>query len=319
MFKGKNIYLFNESDNIIWNFASREDSCILCRNFSKSSWSSYEVIAKNCSPKFYLTTPNNNTIYIFYKDFDGNLLFKVNHNFDWSEELLLQKSINDVYTIKFKVIPLDNEVNIIYVLFNKSTHKTIILHQKLYDIYNLSNIEIIDNIDGYHSSPIKIYITKNKELRIIYQKSNDYYELGYKSFNLTSNCWSKFNTIAKDITPFVDYQFLLTSDTSLTESSPQLSSSPHEENYLYYKLKLEEIEKSLNIFNDNKELIQECINYLQENLSIKDKENLKLKEMNLQDNIKIVNLTKEVLYLKEKLNNEDSKLLRLLNNLLSKI
>lgn len=347
MFKGKNLYLFNESSNVIWNFASRENSCILCRNFKKDEWSSYEVIAKNCSPKFYLTALPNDVIYIFYKDFNGNLLFKVNNNSKWSKELLLQKNISDTYTIKFKVIPIDDEVNIIYALFNKATHKTILLHQKLHEICNLSNIKLIDTIDGYHNPPINIYITKNKEIRILYQKFDDFYELGYKTFNLTTDSWSRFNIVAKDNKPFIDYSFLLLAnnrniDTNNSSTNPKLQEkissytkiindkdqlisklnanlNIERKNSLSYRLKLEKIEESLEKFNENKDLIQECIDYLQENLAIKNEENLKLKEMSLQDHIKIENLTKEVLSLKETLNNQDSRLAELLTNLMARV
>lgn len=346
MFKGKNLYLFNESSNVIWNFVSRENSCILCRNFKEDEWSSYEVIAKNCSPKFYLTALPNDIIYIFYKDLNGNLLFKVNNKLKWSKELLLQKNINGAYTIKFKIIPLDGEVNIIYALFNKATNKTILLHQKLHENYKLSNIKLIDTMDGYHNTPINIYITKDKELRILYQKFNDFYKLGYKTFNLTTDSWSSFNLVAKDDKPFINYNFLLLSNNRNVDVDDSSNSNLHEKIYSYtklinqkdkiiydlnaslniekknslsYRLKLEKIDESLKRFNENKELIQECIEYLQENLSIKNEENLKLKELSLQDTIKIANLTKEVLSLKETLNNKDSRLSELLSTLISRI
>lgn len=347
MFKGKNLYLFNESSNIIWNFASRENSCILCRNFKEGDWSPYEVIAKNCSPKFYLTALPNDIIYVFYKDFNGNLLFKVNNKLKWSKELLLQKNINGAYTIKFKVIPLDDEVNIIYALFNKATNKTILLHQKLHEIYKLSDIKLIDTIDGYNNTPINIYITKDKELRILYQRFNDFYELGYKTFNLTTDSWSSFNLVARDDKPFINYNFLLLSNNRNVDVDDSSSNSNlHEKIYSYTKLinqkdkliynlnasldiekknslscrlKLEKIEESLKRFTENKELIQECIDYLKENLTIKNEENLKLKEISLQDNIKIQNLTKEVLSLRETLNNQDSRLSELLADLVTRI
>lgn len=334
MIERKNLYIINDNSNDIFNFIYNKKTGIAYRIFKENQWSDYNIIVENCNENFHLALLPNGLIYLFYVDIKGNLLLKIYDNSNWSKELVLQKSKNNIYKMDFKIVTVDNEIHIIYMILNKNDNTQILSHQKIQEIDKISHIKIIDVLKFNSNNFFNIYANNNGNLYIVYQRFTNKYEIGYKVFNLKDNTYSDFNNIDKKTDYFSNFTFSFITESSIfsienksteniyvnenliTELTDKLKKQ--EKRNLFQENKLCDIRESLNKFLDNKKLLFENIDFLQENLISKEEKITKLENLNMEINKKILNLNNEILDLKEELNKTNSPLKKILNNILKK-
>lgn len=330
MLKEDNYYIMKASDGTVWNFTYNKNKGIVCRILKENQWSNYNVLINECDKKFQVAMLSNETIYVFYKDLSGNIKLKIHDKTKWREGQIIQSIKNDIYEGNFNITAFKDEIHIVYHILNKKNNKKVLFYQRLKDKIELSTPEIIDMIYPDNDIPIGTQITSNNELYIFYGKLREKYEVGYKILNLESGAWSDFCLIDKSDENFKENSFTFINNTiyavplkkDFNIGEVYKNNLPYEKiliekeklimklNYQLQEQKtknlanestLNQIRDDCKKFKENKNLLNESINLLQERLIEEGNKNSMLEN-------NIIEKEREILQLKEEINNLQEKI-----------
>ena len=323
MLKKENYYIMKHSDGTVWNFTYNKKMGIICKVLKGNRWSNCEILIKECNEKFQVTILPDENIYLFYKDLSGNIKLKIHDKTKWKEGQIIQGITNEMYEGNFNITPLKNEIHIVYSILNKKTNKKTLFYQKLGDQGKLSDPEIIDTIYPDYNIPIVTVVTLDNKLYVMYGKLAGEYKIGYKILNLDTETWSEFYVIDSAEEAFADLSFTFTNNTvhavGVNNNDVKLDKGYKKDVFhekiirekeqlitdLKYKLedqkvknlsnenKLNEIKDDFKKFKENKELLNESINLLQERLIAEANKNTILEKRNMEMEGEILALNKE--------------------------
>lgn len=331
MLKEDNYYIMKASEGTVWNFTYNKKKGIVCRILKENQWSNYDILINECDKNFQVAMLPNEIIYLFYKDLSGNIKLKIHDKTKWKEGQIIQSIKNDIYEGSFNVTAFKDEIHIVYAILNKSTHKKILFYQNLKDKTELSTPEIIDMIYPDYDIPIVSQITSNNELYIMYGKSRENYEIGYKILDIENGTWSEFYVIDKGKEPFADYSFkffnnaiyvvplkkdlnideVYEKDLSYEKILKEKEKLIMELNYQLQEQKtknlsnestLNQIRDDFKKFKENKNLLNESISLLQERLIEEGNKNTILENDIIAKEREILELKEEIKDLQEKIN-----------------
>ncbi|MCY6958702.1 ligand-binding sensor domain-containing protein [Clostridium brassicae] len=190
----------------MWKFCFHEKLGLSYRILIDNKWSEPNVISKNSSDNFSVVLFPNDSIYVLYQNLDNNIILCVYSEQQWKEKQILENTKKDKLQTYFKAILNENKMHILYSISNKETQVATFFHQVVDENINLSKPKVIDTVSIYGSRPFIIHVSKDNRVLIMYQKSMDKYQLGYRE--LKNNLWSNFHIIEKNIYPYLDYSLL---------------------------------------------------------------------------------------------------------------
>ncbi|BCZ46690.1 hypothetical protein psyc5s11_27570 [Clostridium gelidum] len=203
----RNLYTIKQSDGTTWKFSFKEDAGIIYKLLKENTWSEHYTLAKEASKIFSVTLLPNDSINVFYQDFDGTIMLSKYDGNQWIKQGILTNEKNEIFSIYFKTAINENKIQVIFSIFNKENNTATLFHQILDEKNNLSSPKVIDKIkyDYDYDVPFILYSPDNKELFIMYQRFVDNHEIGYKSFDKDNEKWSDFKLIDTSKYPFKDY------------------------------------------------------------------------------------------------------------------
>ncbi|WMJ81120.1 hypothetical protein RBU49_02395 [Clostridium sp. MB40-C1] len=208
----RDFYIIKQSDGTVWNFCFDEKLGLFYRILIDNRWSESTVISKNSSNNFSVVLFPNDSIYVLYQNLDNNIILSAyNSDQQWKEKQILQNTKKDMLEIYFKAILNENRMHILYSISNNKTQVATFFHQIVDENINLSQPKVIDTVNVYGSRPFIINASKENSILIMYQKSMDKYQLGYRE--LKNDAWSNFHIIEKNSYPYSDYSLLWFKET----------------------------------------------------------------------------------------------------------
>ncbi|MCY6482760.1 hypothetical protein OW763_00110 [Clostridium aestuarii] len=201
----RNFYTLKQSDGTIWQFSYKKSFGIIYKTLENTKWSNYNILVNECSNNFSVVLIHDDKICVLYQDSSGNINLNVYNGTTWTKHEILKKKTSVVNDVYLKTIYNNDKLHIFYGILNTKNNIRTLFHQTIDDDLNLSTPNIIDTTNVRHINQFTICCSDNNDLYILYQKLINKYELGYKIFNFKNNTWSKFYTVDKNVSPYIDF------------------------------------------------------------------------------------------------------------------
>lgn len=204
----KTLYVVKQKNNYLWRFLFNPNKGLLYQKFIDNQWSDYNVLIDNIDANFSINLLPDDSINILYKDSLNNIFLYKYINEKWILTELIDSTNGNFSSIYFQSINIENTIFLFFNIYNDKSKLSTIFYEVLNEENELSNPTMIDIIKHNYVPPFKISCNEEK-IYILYQKSENLHELGYKVFNKDDASWSKFNNLDKSANSFIDYSAII--------------------------------------------------------------------------------------------------------------
>lgn len=204
-----NYILLTKSQDIL-SFYYGEERSIYCKKTNSSNYTSTIKIIQNVSDYFTVDIGNDGVVYVFCKNFDGDVILCKMEQDGFKNKILFKNKGNNLENILFYPIFFKENMSLLFNTQNQNQANNFLTIKTLINGKTWTNAE---NIDIFSALPNNLfYIQKINQDNIIlaYQKKMKDVQIGFKQ--IKNGNISDFVTIHKTAYQIVDYSFIAYND-----------------------------------------------------------------------------------------------------------
>lgn len=186
-----NQHIVKEPSGQQWRFFFQPTNGICYSKKQEGHWTSYEILFKDGLGDFDVIVDKKNMIYLACQDKLGSIIYLIYNGKQWYKYVILQSKTGKAYPKYFKLILINEHMNLFYILENQS--KNLLIHHML-DGDNNIRPSVIDNI-AKSARPFCASKDSSNNIYIVYNSGNNTKNVGYKVYYWSQKAWSDFISI----------------------------------------------------------------------------------------------------------------------------
>lgn len=211
MINKKNYYLIKKKDGSKLSFMHGNNSTILYSILKDNVPQIYKTFKQNAMQNFCVILTENDDIYIMYRDISGKILLSRYDNSTvnkYTDGYIIYENECKIPEVYMDALPCGSSIHICYAIKDENSGLFKIFHKTIDKNMNISSEVMVDNRIADSSTPFVMYMPRNGNVSIMYQKTNDNFILGRKVLKKEQKAWSSFYIIDTNSKPFIDYSLL---------------------------------------------------------------------------------------------------------------